>query len=64
VKEYRDAHEARMRDGADTDDLRSSLLGYRNLFRDLLDSGPKSGGPRTNGQAAYEHDDDKAVRQG
>jgi hypothetical protein len=60
VRHYREAHDARLRQNASTDDLRLSLIGYRNVFQDLLERGHQDNG-RDNGEKALE---DEAVQRG
>jgi hypothetical protein len=60
VKHYREAHDARLRDNASTDDLRESLIGYRKVFEDLIERGDHD----VNSHRETKQDNDEAVRRG
>jgi len=57
VKHYREAHDARLRDNATTDDLRSSLIGYRNVFQDLMERGHQHNGQKAPENEAVQRDE-------
>ena len=60
VEHYRTAHDAHVRDGVSTDDLRKALLSYRKVFDELLDNG--AGQRHAKNDKTERIDQDEAVR--